>query len=86
MKVNYQNQTAGHSGDVFDISIAFTANVNLYHVTKFSIYLSFTVYSYSKIGKFTPILSIRIVLKAVFICAFLILKLSQLESHVCRLP
>ena len=68
------------------LSIAFTENVNLYHVTKFSLYLSFTVhYNYTKIGRFPPILSIRIVL-AVFVCSFLILKISQLESHVavCR--
>ena len=39
-----------------------TANVNLFHVAKFFIYLSFTVhYSYAKIGRFTPILSVRIV-------------------------
>ena len=36
-----------------------TTNVNLYRVTKFSIYLSFTVHhNYTKIGRFTPILSI----------------------------
>ena len=36
-----------------------TANVNLYQVTKFSLYLSFTVYYNSKdIGRFTPVLSI----------------------------
>ena len=39
-----------------------TGNVNLFHVAKFFIYLSFTVhYSYAKIGRFTPILSVRIV-------------------------
>ena len=39
-----------------------TANVNLYHVTKFSIYLWFTAYyNYTKIGRFTPIPSVRIV-------------------------
>ena len=36
-----------------------TANVNLYQVTKFSLYLSFTVYYNSKdIDRFTPVLSI----------------------------
>ena len=45
-----------------------TANVNLYHVTKFSIYLSFTIYyNYPKIGKFTLILSIRIVLRCFYL-------------------
>ena len=44
-----------------------TANVNLYHVTKFSIYLSFTVhYNNTKIGRFTPILSVRIVLSCFY--------------------
>ena len=56
------------------------ANVNLYHVTTFSIYLSFTVHTCTKIGRFTTIQSLTIV----FICSFLILKISQLESHVCR--
>ena len=40
------------------------ANVNLYHVNKFPIFLSFTVH--------------------VFICSFLIMKLCQLESHICQ--
>ena len=39
------------------LSIALTAN----HVTKFSVDLSFSVhYDYTKIGRFTPILSMRI--------------------------
>ena len=39
-----------------------TANVTLFHVAKFFIYLSFTVhYNYAKIGRFTLILSVRIV-------------------------
>ena len=62
------------------------ANVNLYHVTKFSIYLSFTVhYSYTKIGRFTSILSIRIVLSCLYLL-LLILTICQLESHVRRFP
>ena len=45
------------------LSIAFTANMNLYHVTKFPLYLSFTVhYNYSKISRFMPVLCIRAVL------------------------
>ena len=60
-----------------------TANVNLYHVTKFPLYSLFTIhYKKTKIGGFTPMLSIRIV----FICSFLILKISHLESQVCPLP
>ena len=45
-----------------------TAEVNLYHVTKFSfILLVINVhYNYTKIGKFTPILSIRIVLSCFY--------------------
>ena len=39
------------------------SSVNLYHMTKSSIHLSFTIhYNYKKIGTFTSILSIRIVL------------------------
>ena len=74
-------------------SIAFTANVNLYHVTTFYIYLSFTAhYNYSKIGRFTPILSITIVLNCFDLLIsphfsfWKIEKVSQFESHVCRLP
>ena len=50
------------------LRIPFTANgkrqtwISVYHVTKFSIYLSFTVhYNYTKISRFKPILSITIV-------------------------
>ena len=54
-------------------------------MTKFPLYLSFTVqYNYTKNGRFTPILSITIVLITVCVCSFLILKISQLESQVCR--
>ena len=50
------------------LSIAFTANVNLYHLSKFSIYLSYIVHcNYTKIGKLTPILSIRIVLSCFYL-------------------
>ena len=51
-----------------EIKIAFTANMNLYHLTKSSIYLSFTVhYNYTKIGRFTPFLSITIVLSCFYL-------------------
>ena len=57
-----------------------TANVNLYHVTKFPPSLSFTVYySYWKISHFTPALSIRIVLES-FYLLISILRHSQLDS------
>ena len=50
------------------LSIAFSANVNLHHLSKFSIYLSYTVHcNYTKIGKLTSILSIRIVLSCFYL-------------------
>ena len=63
-----------------------TANAKLYLVTKFPFIcrLLFIIYNCTKIGRFTPILSIRIFLITVFVCSFLILKISQLKSHVCR--
>ena len=58
---------------------------NLFHVTKISIYLSFTVdYNCTKIGKFTQIISITIVLGC-FCLLISYFENSQLESHVCRL-
>ena len=55
-------------------------NVNLYHVTKFSIYLSFTVYyNYTKIGRFTPILSITICYKLFLSAHFSFLKFLNLN-------
>ena len=51
-----------------EIKIAFAANMNLYHVTKFSIYLSFTVhYNHTKSGRFTPFPSITIVLSCFYL-------------------
>ena len=51
-----------------------TNNVNLYHVAKFSLGLSFTVhYVFTKISNFTPLSPIRTVL-------FSILRNSQLET------
>ena len=68
------------------LSIAFTANDkrDLYRVTKFSIYLSFTVhYNYTKIGRFTPILSIRIVL----LCFYLLIShFENFSTWISRLP
>ena len=57
------NKTKG-IGITERLSTAFrqTANVNLYHVTRFPRYLSFSVhYNYTKISRFTPILSMRTV-------------------------
>ena len=54
-----------------------TGNVNLYHVTKFFSYLSFTVYYFcSKISFFTPDLSIRIVLDSFYFLIFYFEKFS----------
>jgi len=59
---------AGGVSYIREIKIAFAANMNLYHVTKFSIYLSFTVhYNYTKSVKFTPFLSITIVLSCFYL-------------------
>ena len=42
--------------------VTVTANVNLYHVTNFSLYLSFTDHNnYTENSRFTPVLSITIV-------------------------
>ena len=61
-----------------------TANVNLYHVTKFIPYFSFTVYCfYTKIDRFMPVLSKRIVLDCFYLLIFYFEKFS---TAVCRLP
>ena len=58
--------------------------MNLYRVTKFSIYLSFTLhYNYTKIGRFTPILSIRIVLRCFYL---LISHFENVSTWISRLP
>ena len=57
--------------EVFSVekfTVTFTANdqstnLNLYHLTKFSLNLSFTVYfEYTEISRYTTVLSIRIIL------------------------
>ena len=57
--------------EVFSVekfTVTFTANdqstnLNLYHLTKFSLNLSFTVYfKYTEISRYTTVLSIRIIL------------------------
>ena len=57
-----------------------TAKVNLYHVTKFSPYLSFTVHCfYTKISSFMPVLSKRIVLD----CFYLLVFYSDEKMSIC---
>ena len=59
-----------------------TADVNLYHVTKFPPYFPFTLYCfYTKISSFMPVLN----RSGLFLCLFSILRNSQLESDACRL-
>ena len=61
-----------------------TANVNLYHVTKFSPYFSFTVYCfYIKIKRFMPVLPISIVLDCFYL---LIFHSEKFSTDVCCLP
>ena len=63
----------------------FTANVNFYHMTKFSLYLLVTgYYFYSKISGFTLFLSTRTVLNCFHPFFFSILRNSQLESDNCH--
>ena len=53
------------------------ANANLYHVTKFSLFSSFTVHDFNKIVScFTPVLSISIVLTCFYLLIFYFGKLS----------
>ena len=62
-----------------------TANVNLYHVIKFSTYFSFTgAYCfYTKMSTFMPVLCKRIVLDCFYVLIFYSEKFS---TDVCRLP
>ena len=54
------------------------ANVNLYHVTKFPIFLSFTVhYNYKEIISFMPALSMRIALSRFYQLIFYFEKFSS---------
>ena len=65
----------------------FTANVNLYHLTKFSLYLSFTVYYLNKtISRFTLVSSINIVLNSFYLFIFYFQDILNLKLTfvVCR--
>ena len=58
--------------------------MNLYHVTKFPPYFSFTVYCfYTKISSFMLVLSTRIVLDLFYL---LIFHSEKFSTDVCRLP
>ena len=55
----------------------------LYHVTKFSVYLSFTVHTCTKIGRSTPIRSLTIVLS----CFYQLISHSEnFSTWISRLP
>ena len=57
--------------------------MNLYHVTKFSLFLMFIVhYFYKKVNCFTPVLSIRIALS----CFYLLSCFEIFSTRIWRLP
>ena len=58
-------------------------NINLYHMTKFLIFMLFAVYYfYSKISSFTPVLSIRTVLNSFLLLIFYFEKFSIWIWHL----
>ena len=60
--------------------------MNLYHVTKFSLFLTFIVhYFYKKVNYFTPVLSIRIVLSSCFYPLFYF-NFKVFSTWIWRLP
>ena len=60
-----------------------TANENLYHLIKFSLYLSFTVhYLYKEVSCFLPVLYIRIVLSCFHLLIFYFEKFSSWIWHL----
>ena len=60
-----------------------TANENLYHLIKFSLYLSFTVhYLYKEVSCFLPVLYIRIVLSCFYLLIFYFEKFSSWIWHL----
>ena len=73
-----------HYNKIF--KIALTANVKLYHMTKFSLYLSFTVYYfYTGISCFMLYSSSRLISNNFFLLISN-LRNYHLASHVCRFP
>ena len=59
--------------------------MNSYHVTKFSLNLSFTVlYKYTEISRFTPVFIHKNSFELFFIGSFSILRIYQREYDVCR--
>ena len=67
-----------------DSSSRQTANLNTYHVTKFSLYFSFTVhYIITNISSFTPVLSEKL-FRTVFICSVSIF--TNVSTLIWRLP
>ena len=66
------------------LRITFMAKVNLYYVTKFSLYLRFSVgYIYTRVRTFMPGSSLGMILDSLCLPNF---QNCQLESNVCRLP
>ena len=60
------------------------ANVNLYHVTKFSPYFLFTFYFFdTKISSFMPVFSIRIILDCFYLLIFYSEKFSTWIWSMC---
>ena len=58
--------------------------MNLYHVTKFSLNLSFTVhYKYTEISRFTPVFIHKNSFELFLIGSFSILRIYQREYDVC---
>ena len=61
-----------------------TANMNMYHVTKFSLYFSLTVhYFITNISSFPPVLSKRIVLDCIYLLSFYF---KNFSTSIWRLP
>ena len=82
-KVIYQSRATNDREITFHV-YSKTADVNLYHVTKFSPYFPFTLYCfYTKISSFMPVLTIGIVRDCFYLLIFYSEKFS---TWVWRLP
>ena len=69
-KVIYQSRATNDREITFHV-YSKTADVNLYHVTKFSPYFPFTLYCfYTKISSFMPVLTIGIVRDCFYLLIF----------------